>query len=146
MLHFTDAGRSLAGLVLLLTGGILLFIVIELVRRRAFLRKEEVFVERMSGAQEASVILPFATEASVLLFVALLLSLGCLLLFLVLLPQLVPSLTDAGIFGPLRTEISRLVLLYGPTLFVIELLATPGVGLVGAFLGTRGGRGSLADA
>src|SRR5438874_2128329 len=77
MLRLTDAGRSVAIALLLLTGGILLFVVVELVRRRSYLRKEEVFVERMSGAPESSVILPFATEATVLLMLALLLSIAC---------------------------------------------------------------------
>ncbi len=145
MLRLTDAGRSLAIFVLFLTGGILLFVVVELVRRRAFLRKEEVFVERMSGAQEASVILPFATEATVLLVTALILSLVCLVLLLFFLPVLVPALSDIGIFGSLRSEISRLLTIYGPMLFILQLLLAPGVGFVGAFLGTRGGRGSLAS-
>ncbi len=146
MLRLTDAGQSLSLLVLFLTGCILLFIVIELVRRRAFLRKEEVFVERMSGAREASVVVPFATEATVLLITALFLSLGCLFIILLLLPTLVPALADLGTFGPLRAEIGRLITLYGPMLFLLELLLAPAVGFVGAFLGTRGGRGSLVTA
>ena len=146
MLRLTDAGRSLSFFVLLLTGGILLFIVIELVRRRAFLRREEVFVERMSGAQEASVVLPFATEATILLFGALAMSLACLFLLLFLLPLLVPALGDTGTFGALRSEVGRLLAVFGPMLIVVQFLLAPGIGFVGAFLGTRGGRGGLVTA
>lgn len=138
MLRLTNAGWSLSFLVLSLTGIILLFIVIELVRRRAFLRKEEVFVERMSGAQEASVVLPFATEATVLIEVALFLSIGCLFLLFLLFPILVPALGDPTTFGPLRSEIGRMLTIYGPILFFLEVILGPAVGFVGAFLGTRG--------
>ena len=146
MLRLTDAGQSVATLFLFLTGGILLFVVVELVRRRAFLRREEVFVERMSGAQEASVVLPFATEATILLVTALLLSLACVLLFLLAFPLLIPALGDSGTFGELKAEVGSMMVSTGPTLFLIELVLAPLAGFAGAYLGTRGGRGSLAMA
>ncbi len=144
MLRLTDAGRTVAGIFLSLTGGILLFIVVELVRRRAFLRREEVFVERMSGAQEASVVLPFATEAGLLLAIALGLGLVFLVFFLFALPLLVPALADGGAFALLRTHVSALLFRYGPGLIAMQFVLIPLVGFAGAFLGTRGGRMTLA--
>lgn len=145
MLRLTAAGRSLTLLFLALTGGVLLFIIVELVRRRAFLRREEVFVERMSGAHEASVVLPFATEATVLLCAALLLSVAFLVLLVPGLPWIVPALGEAGVLEELRKEAGGLIATYGPGVFLIQLLLVPLVGFVGAYLGTRGQKLTLAS-
>lgn len=145
MLRLTESGRSLTLLFLALTGGILLFIIVELVRRRAFLRREEVFVERMSGAREASVILPFAAEAALLLTAAVVLSGAALFLLLPALPLLVPSLGEGGVLEELRKEVRGLIAAYGPGLFLLQLLLAPLAGFVGAYLGTRGQKLTLTS-
>ncbi len=143
MLDLASTGRIVAILLVSLTAAILFFVVVELVRRRAFLRKEEVFVERMSGAQEASVVLPFATEASVLMVLALVIGLACLTLFLLALPSIVPALADDGVFAALRDQTGALLMRYGPVLIVLQFLLIPVMGFGGAVLGTRGGRVGL---
>jgi cell division protein FtsX len=145
MLRLTEAGRSVMFFFFALTGGILLFVVVELVRRRAYLRREEVFVERMSGAQEASVVLPFATEAAVLLSTALALSFVFLVLLLFSLPVFLPAIAEGGTFTALRGEVQTLLLTAGPAIIVAEFLLAPAMGFLGAFLGTRGQRLSLAS-
>lgn len=145
MLRVTDAGRSLAGVFLGVTTVILLCTVIELVRRRASSRREEVFIERMSGAQEASLVVPFATEASVLLLCALLL--GAVLAGFILyeLPTLIPALAEGGTFDALREQVAHVIAVRGPLFFLVELFLIPAVGFLGAYLGTRGERMTMAS-
>ncbi|MFA7682400.1 MAG: permease-like cell division protein FtsX, partial [Candidatus Peribacteraceae bacterium] len=92
LLGITQAGRILAILILFLTGSVTLFIVTELVRRRSSDRSDEVFVERLAGAHPITIILPFATETTVLLWLAVLASALVLTVALIGLPLVFPSL------------------------------------------------------
>lgn len=108
-------------------GVILLLIVLELTRRSVMARKQDLFVERMAGAEEMSITLPFAAEAATTLCVALVLSFGCLLLIAYALPAVIP----------LSAEAASLVMTNGPSIFVMGLIAVLFLGSIGAVLGVR---------
>jgi len=67
VLRTVQAGRSLTILILALTGGVLLFLLMELVRRRALDRADEVFIEQLTGAHPLSILLPFTTDSRALM-------------------------------------------------------------------------------
>lgn len=137
LLSLTDAGGALALFFLALIAGILLFVLIELVRRRALQRSEEIFVERLVGAQEFSVLVPFATEAALLLLGAAVLSALFAALLLLLLPSVIPALSPGGPFAALQAEMQRLLPFALPPLLIGELLFVPAISVLGAFLGMR---------
>ena len=125
MLTLAAAGRTVAAVLFVIAAAVLLFALVELVRRRALARSQDIFVERISGAQESSIILPFATEAAVMLVVATLLSVGFVTLLLFALPFIIPAVSDGGMFGAFRIEFMHMLMAYVPVLLVLELLLAP---------------------
>ena len=137
MLTLTRAGRMLAIGFLALTGAVLLFVLMELTRRRALLRSEEILVERLFGAREASMLVPFATEAGILLFLAVAISAALIAGLLAVAPSLIPALSGSGAFSALRMETSSLMWSVGPLVLLAEILAIPFLSMAGAYLGMR---------
>ena len=62
LLRVTNAGRSLTTIILILVGIILIFIIMELVKRRVLSRSNEITVEKLVGSSPLSMFIPFATE------------------------------------------------------------------------------------
>jgi cell division transport system permease protein len=137
LLGIAAAVRSLTVLIILITAAALIFIVTELVRRRAMSRSDEVLVERLVGATPLSITIPFITEAVILLLTAIILSTAVMLIIASLLPLYIPALSHNGILGPLRNEITPLMTTLLPTLLLIEVLITPLLAGIGAWLGVR---------
>ena len=137
LLRVTRAGRSLTVLILLITTVTLVFITTEIVCSRALARSDEVLVERLVGAHMLSIVLPFAVEAVILFWIAILMSGAALLLLLWMLPILVPALSITGALQALHAEVAPLLWLYLPWLFLIELLATPVLAGIGTWMGIR---------
>ena len=137
MLRFTKAGRSLVLFFLVLVAGVTFFLLIELIRRRAFVRSEEIFIERLVGASPWVSVLPFAVEASLLMAGALLLSLSVLLLFLWMLPNVIPALAAGGSFAMLRREVMSLLGVFGPGLLLLQIILIPLLAVVGAWTALR---------
>ncbi len=148
MVRLTEAGRALAGAFLLLTLAVLLFVLMELVRRRAMMRREEMLVERLFGAPELSVIVPFATEATALLLAALVISAVLMAVLLAVLPLVIPALAAGGSLASVRAETVGLLQTLVPGVLVLEILTVPLLALGGAFLALRpqmrGGRLALS--
>ena len=148
MLRVTAAGQALLGAFLILVAAVLLFVLIELVRRRAMVRREEILVERLFGAPVLSILVPFATEAALLLAASLAASVGLLALILWAAPLVVPALAPGGPFEPVRAQAVQLLAEYAPTLLGVQLLLIPVLSFGGAWLGMRpqmrGGRIALA--
>lgn len=136
LIHLARAGQSLSIGVLIIAGIALLFIIIELVRRRSLDRAEEVMVEQLVGAHPLSIIVPFATEASILLWLASIASIFLLLLILLIFPVLFPSFSSTGIMGALGEGLSIHARSMFPIFFALELCLTPIIALLGAWLGT----------
>lgn len=137
LLRLTSAGRSLSIGFLVLVAGVLLFVLTDLVRHRSLQRSEEIFVERLFGAKEAAVLIPFATEAMALMLMALLGSAMMLVVLLGAVPAFVPALAEGGSIAPLRREIGALVGTYAPLIAVLEVLLIPVLAAGGAWIGMR---------
>lgn len=125
VLGHAGAGSSAAFIMFAAAGAAVLLVAIELVRRSAAARETDVFVERVSGADGTYVILPFATEITVLLAIALFLS----LVFTALLAFALPSSV------PLIEEARSLAIARGPAVIAIEFAALPVIGLAAAMIG-----------
>lgn len=76
-----------------------LFVVVELVRRRVLSKREELFVEQLVGADRLTILIPFCTEMFCLLGLALLLSMILTAIVLFVLPLFLPALGPAGLFS-----------------------------------------------
>ncbi len=137
LLNITNAVRSLTVTILVVTAAALVFIVTELIRRRAIARSDEVLVERLVGATPLSITLPFITEAVVLLFIAIILSTALMLLLASFLPIYIPALGQNGVLDPLRREVSPLMTTLLPTLLLLEIAVMPLIASIGAYLGVR---------
>lgn len=137
LLTVTSAGRSIAVLVLLVTTAALLFSIIELTRSRALMRSEEVLVERLAGAHTLSILVPFATEALLLLLLAIAGSAVLMILALLIVPVLVPALGTDGVFEPLGNTLIPLLQTRLPLFLLIQVLLAPAISIGGAWLGIR---------
>lgn len=135
LLGVTHAARVAAGLFLFLATVVLLFILMEVVRRRSLMRSEEVFIERLFGAGNVSVVVPFATESLALLGLSLLLSILFLLGVLALLPTLIPALQAGGAFDPLRQAAEPVLRHLLPATIGLEIIFAPLLGIMGAAFG-----------
>jgi len=137
LIRVARGGRSLAILLLGITGGVLLSIIVELTRLRAFHRRDEVLVERLAGANAATIIVPFAAEAAVLLWMGILVSAILMTIFLLFLPLLVPALNASGALGTFREEVSPLISAWFPVCVILQILLAPPLATLGAWLGIR---------
>ena len=136
MLTLTETGRALSFGFLAVLALVMLFVLIELVRRRAMQRREELLVERLVGAPELSMLVPFATEAATLLFVSLVLSVLAMGVILWLLPYLLPVLAT-GSFAALHGQVVGLLWIWLPLIAIAEIVVLTALACAGAYLGVR---------
>ncbi len=136
--------RALTGSLKTLSVGLssILFIVcvlllVEFVRRRAMVRRDELMVERVAGTPPFSLLVPFATESSFLLLMGCVLSVIFLAAFVSFLPSLVPGIGMGGSLHALRIETGRILLFWSLPVAVAELVAIPLVSFLGAWMGIR---------
>lgn len=137
LVRVADGGRSLVLLLLCIAGGVLLSTIIELTRLRALHRKDEVLVERLAGANTSWILLPFATEATLLLWASIAISGAVLTVFLFLLPVLLSALQSGGALSSLREAVAPLLAAYLPVCIILELLLAPVLAMLGAWIGMR---------
>ncbi|MBI1812454.1 hypothetical protein HY285_00650 [Candidatus Peregrinibacteria bacterium] len=133
LIAVTRSVEALVGIFLGVTVVIVVFVLIALVRERSLRRREEIILERLSGAQDLSLMLPFVIESTLLLVLGLLLGTALLIIFVLLLPLLVPALAPGGPFSPLRDTITSLLSQLAPFGIPLELLILP----ILAFIGVR---------
>jgi cell division protein FtsX len=135
LLGLTEGIRAIVLFVLAIGCCTLLFIVVNLARSRSLARSEEVLVERLAGAQTATILLPFAAEASLLLIIGIIGSLSLVVFIVFLAPNVIPALGNGGILSELRTIVGVSLMRGLPTLALIELLIAPTIGIIGAWIG-----------
>lgn len=135
LIRLTNTGKSLVTFFLGITTFVLVFITTELVRRRVLSKSEEVMVEQLSGAHTFGILLPFATEATVLLLTALLASAVVTVGLLYGLPYLLPALAEEEAMFALISTIKPLLITMMPILLLVQALITPLLGWFGAWLG-----------
>ncbi len=136
LLSIIATGKTLATLIIIVAAVVLMLVVTELVRQRVAVREEEVFIENLVGADPATVIIPFAVEATFLLWLAASLSLILVIIILFVLPSVSPAF-----HGDLAKTLSEPYIDYLkgflPITIAIEILAAPLVAAIGAWLGVR---------
>jgi cell division protein FtsX len=135
MLKLTEGMRSLVLFILCIGAATLLATVITLSKTRAIARSEEVLVERLAGAQTATILLPFITEASVLMSIAAVISLALATAIAACAPLLLPALASAGVLHELWIAVRELLWSFIPMALVVELLAIPFLATIGTWLG-----------
>ncbi len=140
LISLTQAMRFIALFFLGLIAIVLLFVVMELVRRRALMRSEEVFIERLFGAQDLAILLPFIVESTLLLFIslfftALLLAILLYVLPVYLLPMVDPTLTQGATIVALGQQLQPLITDVLPLIIGAEFLLVPVTACLGAWLG-----------
>lgn len=100
LIHVVTGARTVLGFIVGFSVLVLLFVVVELIRRRALMKRQELFVEQLVGASRFDILLPFTVEMIVLLTIGLVSSLVVSLLLLWFLPALLPALAQDGMFAP----------------------------------------------
>ncbi len=132
LLDATSTAHTIVLFVVGLLGIVLLFVVIELIRRRALTKREELFIEQLVGASRITILFPFFAEILILLFCALILAMIVGLALLFFLPVIVSAFSTDGLFGDWMMQ-SRAILFR--SLFSLFLTQCIAVFLL-AFLGT----------
>lgn len=134
LLELTQSGRKLVAAVMLFLVLVLLAIIVELVRRRALYRQEEIQVEQLTGASSMWILMPFITETCLLLWSGLAASTLFIGLLLFLLPALIPSLSTLGEFATLRQHMMVIITGWAPIVLPLEIVAAPVVAWLGSVL------------
>ena len=135
LLKLTEGMRSLALFVLSIGAATLLATVITLSKTRAIARGEEVLVERLAGAQTATILLPFIAEASILMGIAAVVSIALATAIAACAPLLLPALQTAGVLQELWITVRELLWSFIPMALLIELLLIPFLATTGTWLG-----------
>jgi cell division transport system permease protein len=137
LLGVIDSARAVLLLFIGLLMVVLIFVVVELVRRRALLKQEELFVEQLVGAAPLAILVPFWTEILALLVVAYTLSLILITGCLFVLPTLVPALGPDGLFAAWGQTSKLTLMAWLPWLLPLEILMLPLIAAFGTFLALR---------
>lgn len=135
LLDLTAAGYTMAFVFLAVTGGIILFVTVELVRSRVMQRADEILIEHLSGAFPLAILIPFAVEAMLLLLLA---TTGSVLMMGILfwaIPGTLSSASVSGALGPLISECIAMLRRYGLVILLLEAAMIPVMGGLGAWLG-----------
>lgn len=100
MIAAVSSARMILTFVIGFTSLVLLFVVVELIRRRALTKRQELFVQQLVGASRSDILLPFMVEMAVLLFIALFASLVVSAVVLFVLPWFLPAIASGAAFAP----------------------------------------------
>ncbi|MFA6259524.1 MAG: permease-like cell division protein FtsX [Candidatus Peribacteraceae bacterium] len=135
LLDLTATGYTMAFVFLLITGGIILFVTVELVRSRVMQRADEILIEHLSGAFPMAILIPFAVEAMLLLLLA---TIGSLLMMGILfwaISNALTSISTSGALSPLIKQCMIMLRKYGLAVLLLEAAMIPLMGWLGAWLG-----------
>ncbi len=134
LLDIVTSARLFLLFIIGLLAIVLIFIIVELVRRRALLRREELFVEQLVGATPFAILVPFCMEVFVLLLIALVLSLLVAGVCLSVLPIIMPSLVPSGLFSLWSSAVAQAVFGFLPWLLLGQLVILPVTATLGTFI------------
>lgn len=125
LVGIVSSARTFLIAVVILFVLVLLFVIAELIRRRAMLRRDEVFVEQLVGAPAIFTALPFAVEIALLLLVSLVLSLLFAAAAIAVAPAVLPSLAAGGAFAVWGQAIVATLLQWLPLTLLAQFLLIP---------------------
>ncbi len=116
---------------------VLLFVVIELIRRRALSKRQELFVQQLVGASRMEILLPFFIEMTCMLLIALLASFMLEAALIFLLPHFLPVLAHDGIFSQWSVATGTVLLMVAPWIIFAELVLVGFLSIVGTLIALR---------
>lgn len=117
---------------------VLLFVVIELLRRRVLAKRQELFVEQLVGAARMEILMPFMVEMACMLFIALFASIALTTVLVLLLPYFLPVLAGDGMFSQWSGATLRVLLQWAPWTVCIELILIAALSAIGTLIALRG--------
>jgi cell division transport system permease protein len=122
LIGVVSGARTVLGFVVGFAVLVLLFVLVELIRRRALMKRQELFVEQLVGAGRLDILLPFMVEMAVLLVIGLVCSVivGALLLWF--LPVLLPALAQDGMFAPWAQASQAVLWAWMPWVLFLEIV------------------------
>jgi cell division protein FtsX len=135
--NVVSASRTVLLFTLGLVVAVLLFVVVELIRRRALVKREELFVEQLVGAGRMDILLPFMIEMAFLLLSALLLSVLCMAIVVILLPVFLPALAAGGMFAQWSAMSASLLAGWFPWILIAQILLMVVLSALGTVLALR---------
>lgn len=138
LLQVTEGLRTLSVVLIVTSIVALFFVVVEWVSRNAARRRDELLLEHLLGAPALTVLLPFASEMSILLVAGTLIGTAAVGAFVVLLPVFMPAFALEAPFRMLQSELMPLLFSVFPLLLLAEIAAIPALALAGTVLGVRG--------
>ncbi len=115
----------------------ILFVVVELVRRRVLSKREELFVEQLVGANRLTILIPFCVEMFCLLGLALFFSIILTAIVLFVLPFFLPALGSAGLFSTWSIVTMQGILSSLLWLLPLQILAILLLAILGTVLALR---------
>lgn len=136
VINVTNAIRNGLLIFIAIAAAILLYITIELVRTRVLRRSEEVLIKRLCGAIHFYILLPFITEATILLGLAFCLSLIIITGAVIGLQNFLPTVGPSGVFNQIWSESTSAFAQYGLIVLGAQLLMIPIVSWLGTWLGS----------
>jgi len=117
---------------------VLLFVVIELLRRRVLAKRQELFVEQLVGAARMEILMPFMVEMACMLLIALVASIALTTVLVLLLPYFLPVLAGDGMFSQWSGATLRVLLQWAPWTVCIELILIAVLSAIGTLIALRG--------
>lgn len=132
-----SSARIVLAFIVGLSVVVLLFVVVELIRRRALTKRQELFVEQLVGASRMEILMPFMVEMACMLLVALLLSLGLSAVLVFLLPYFLPVLATGGIFSQWGAAAGTVLLHWAPWTIFFELVLIAALSAIGTLIALR---------
>jgi cell division protein FtsX len=136
LLNITNAASVVTLMLIVLTIGTILFVTVELVRERVLRRAEEVLVEHLSGAFGWTIRIPFAAEATTLLFVATIVSAIAAGVLIVILQMMGAQVAAGASLQALLAHVYATLARHAWWILLVEIALIPLIGWVGAWLGT----------
>lgn len=123
LIQIVKSARTVLSFIIGFSVFVLLFVLVELIRRRALMKRQELFVEQLVGAGRFDILLPFMVEMSVLLSIGLACSLCLNAVLLWILPTVLPALAQDGMFAPWVEASSQVFWQWLPWILLFEILS-----------------------
>lgn len=137
LLEVTGGLHALSIFFIVIAFALLFFVILEWVSRATVNRGHELLLEHLLGAPPAAVVLPFATEMTLLLLAGAVLGTLIVGALIVLLPVIMPALAFEAAFRQFQTELRPMLLTFLPLFLLLEVLVMPALAYAGTVIGVR---------
>jgi cell division transport system permease protein len=115
---------------------VLVYIIIEIIRSKILRKQEEIIIQRLCGALHFYILLPFITELSIILLIAVSASIIIVFSVLAAAPRIFTSISTDGILHQLWERSSEILTEQVIVLIAIQLVCIPIIAWLGTWLGS----------